>query len=283
MLMFVLLKECTKLLLKRYKKYHYPIIIAFSIPLLIVIPYLVNKLMGFNVTKVYGGTDTWIGFLGSYIGSIISGLVTLLGVLFSIEFTKSQTMKDKLPEKIENLEECIDFIGGILDRLSVLERIDVSEVSRPAHSRTTKLYELDPNFNLINKKNTNFDEYIIASEKTIRKHLIKVNAKAYTSYRTFHWSLQRNLSDNIKPILRKSERFQSTIMDVYMKTDANEIINGYLCGIDLKDEHRTMLESIITDLYNSEPAYLSALKKTYMDLSIDLDSILKDLTRQLDY
>lgn len=243
--------------------------------------------MGFNVTKVYGKTDTWIGFLGSYIGSIISGFVTLFGVMLSLKFTKYEAMKDKLPEKIEHLEECIDFIDENIDRLSVLERVDVSEMARPLHWRTTKLYHLDHNYNFTPKKNQNIDttigEYLKSSEKTIRKHLIKVNAEAHVRHKQFSRRLKRHYDISINPIEQRVENFQSTIMDEYMKTHADVITNGYLVRIDLTDEHRTMLDIIIRDLHLAELKYLDSVIDTYDDFKDDLLDILGRLTKKLDY
>jgi hypothetical protein len=72
-------------------------------------------------------------------------------------------------------------------------------------------------------------------------------------------------------------------MDVYMKTHAIEFINGDLKYIDLNDELRAMLDSIIVDLYISEPRYLYDLKESYVKLREELLYILNKLTMQLDY
>ncbi|MDR4928916.1 hypothetical protein [Peribacillus simplex] len=264
------------------------IIITSSTFVLILIPYLVNKLMGFNVTKVYGKTDTWIGFLGSYIGSVISGFVTLFGVMLSLKFTKYEAMKDKLPEKIEHLEECIDFIDESIDRLSVLERVDVlSEIAKPIHLRPTKLYHLDPNYNLTPKKNPNIDttidEYLKSSKKTIRKHLIKVNAEAHVRQNQFSHRLKKHYDVIMNPIEQRVENFQSIIIDAYKETHADEITTGYLVRIDLNDEHSTMLNTIIRDIHLAELKYLGSIIEIHDGLKDDLLVIFRQLTRKLDY
>lgn len=41
------------------------------------------------------GTDTWIGFLGSYSGSIIASFVTILGVFLTLQYSRDKDKEDK--------------------------------------------------------------------------------------------------------------------------------------------------------------------------------------------
>jgi len=119
----------------------------FCIILLFLIPIVVNQLMSFNIAKVYGDTNSWIGFFGSYIGSIVSGLITFVGVLLTIKFTREESRREKLPEKINNIEECLDYIEDKLNEIEILTRVDMEEaLCKRSFERTTKLFTIDDNY-----------------------------------------------------------------------------------------------------------------------------------------
>lgn len=124
-------------------------ILIISCIIVLLIPAGVNFLMSFKVVKVYGDTNAWIGFLGSYIGSV----VTLLGVLLTIRFTKNQARQEKLPEKITNVEECLDFVESILAEIDVLTRRDVQEtLNKAPYERKYYLFNINDNYQLEKKR-----------------------------------------------------------------------------------------------------------------------------------
>jgi hypothetical protein len=185
------------------KKRNYKTIIILFAFILMIIPITVNNLMSFSITKVYGDTNAWIGFLGGYIGAIISGFITFLGVLLTLEFTKSEASKDKLPAKIDNLEECLDLIEDNIASLDHFNRIDVLDtLQQPAHFRRTVFYQVSSRYTL-SKTRTNVDDYTQGIEKQLRKYLIKVDSSAYIKYRSFSEQLEKNYKQNIYFLLKK--------------------------------------------------------------------------------
>jgi hypothetical protein len=267
---------------KQSKRYLYLCIIVLFIILIFIIPFIVNWLMSFSVVKVYGDTNSWIGFLGTYIGSIISGLITFLGVLLTLEFTKKESRRDKLPEKIHNIEECLDFIEDVLGELEVLSRGDFEEIlSKFSWERKYKLFEIDENYilrkkDIMNRLDT---EYV----KKIRNYLVKVNSKSYASFKQFSNRLEGEYITHIKPIDDKLDAFQMEIIDVYQETDTATIISGNLNEIDLLEDHKQMIKEISSNLYYKEQEYIFALANTYRELKNELLEILFELTKEMDF
>ena len=259
----------------------YIIITILFITLLIVIPTVVNHLMSFKVIKVYGDTNTWIAFLGSYIGSIISGLITFLGVLLTLEFTKKESRRDKLPEKINNIEECLDYIEERLAELEMLTRIDMEEIlSISTHERNLKLFDIDGNFILKNKTVTNnlTKEHV----KIIRNYTVQIDTKAYEYFLNFNKTLAKAYLKFIIPIDDKLSSFQTNVIDTYKDTDIMIIIGNEntLDEIELNADDKTALNEIKSELYRTEPDYINDMQNAYMYLRRKLRFLLLDLTKE---
>jgi hypothetical protein len=262
----------------------YVLIIILFVFCLLSVPIVVNSLMSFNFTKVYGDTNAWIGFLGGYIGAVISGLITFLGVLLTLEFTKSETRKDKLPLQIDNLEECLDIIEGNLTTLNQLNQIDVQEtINKQAHFRKTIFYTVGSEYNLLKKNDINIDDYTLLIEKQLRKHLIKVNAEAYISYRRFARNLEQNYLLHIEPITERLSTFQALVMEEYLALNPGTIINTSLANLKLSPNLLANRNKIIGDLYYKEYNYIASLIDAFSLIQIDLLDILESLRLKLDY
>jgi hypothetical protein len=261
----------------------YRLFIVLFILLVFFIPYIVNWLMSFHVTKVYGNTDSWISFLGSYIGSVISGFITLWGVKLSLEFTKLESIKNKLPEKIDNLEECLDLIEENIAALNKFNRLDTPEnLSKPARFREKIMYAVDAQYNLVEKTIPNIHDYTTEIEKQLRSLLLKVDAKTYILYRDFSNGLRYEFAKHIQPIKDRLGSFQQELMEAYKESDGDIITTGYLSNIKLRSEHQDEINKILSDLYFAEREYLMAIEDRFFQLREDLLDILQKLRDELD-
>ncbi|MED4045141.1 hypothetical protein P4640_19245 [Priestia aryabhattai] len=264
----------------RFSKKTYYILIII---LLFTIPILVNHLMSFKVTKVYGDTNTWIGFLGSYIGAIISGIVTVFGVLLTIKFTREESKKDKLPEKINNLEECLDYLEDVLEDLDKLRMNDLSDVLyRKPSDRAKLLFDVDANYLLV--KRENFNDFIKTHVKKIRGYTVKVDTQAYQAFRKFTDKLDTDYKNSIGLIESSLRGFQMHVIDNYMETHDMIITsnNHKLDEIDLDEEDAQRIEKLKSDLYYKESDYIYELDEAYYQLKNALEDILVKLTDDFD-
>lgn len=269
--------------MKLLKKRPYLIIAILFIILLLFVPYVVNKLMGISITHIHGDSNTWITFLGSYIGSIVSGIITFLGVLLSLEFTKSQSKKDKLPEKIDNLEEALEIIEKNITALeSFINVTSPEQLLMPAHFRQTVFYQIDARYKLSKKPFPNIDEYTVIVERKIRKHLIKVNSKAYQIYRRFSFNLKEKYINCISPINDKLIDFEKLLVQEYQATQGDIIMTSFLSNLKLSDEHNKLIHEIIGELYFKEKDYLYELFDTFIQFQEELLNILHQLRNELD-
>jgi len=252
-------------------------ILVISCIIVLLIPAGVNFLMSFKVVKVYGDTSAWIGFLGSYIGSV----VTLLGVLLTIRFTKNQARKDMLPEKIANVEECLDFIENILDKIEGLEGRDIEEtLYKNSYERRYFLFDINYNYQL--EKKEVLDNIIKNHPKKIRNYAVKSDTEAYRSYNKFVDNLETIYMQHIGEIDDRLRGFEGLVIDRY--TDTHDMIiysnDGRLNDIELDEEDLEKIRDIRSSLYYKEIDYTYALKETYESLREDFQRILEKLAKE---
>lgn len=253
------------------------IILIISCVIVLLIPPGVNFLMSFKVVKVYGDTNAWIGFLGSYIGSV----VTLLGVLLTIRFTKNQARKDMLPEKITNVEECLDFIESILAEIEVLTRRDIEEtLYKNAYDRERFLFDINYNYQL--EKRDVLTNIIKKHPKKIRNYAVKIDTEAYRSFNKFVTNLTINYRQHIGEIDDSLRAFEAHIINSY--SDTHDMIiyssDGRLKDIDLDEEDLEKIREIQRSLYYKEIDYTHALDDTYGLLLEEFQLILEKLAKE---
>jgi len=252
-------------------------ILIISCIIVLLIPAGVNFLMSFKVVKVYGDTSAWIGFLGSYIGSV----VTLLGVLLTIRFTKNQARKDMLPEKIANVEECLDFIENILDKIEGLEGRDIEEtLYKNSDERRYFLFDINYNYQL--EKKEVLDNIIKNHPKKIRNYAVKSDTEAYRSYNKFVDNLETIYMHHIGEIDDRLRGFEGLVIDRY--SDTHDMIiysnDGRLNDIELDEEDLEKIRDIRSSLYYKEIDYTYDLKETYESLREDFQRILEKLAKE---
>lgn len=238
--------------------------------------------MGFHINKIYGDTNTWISFLGTYIGSIISGVITFIGVMLTIQFTRNENRRDKLPEKITNLEVCIDFVEECLDEIGVLKNVDIEELFyKGSHDRKLLLFDIDDNYILIRKENHKnlTRDYL----KKIRNLTVLADTEAYWFYTNCKNEIHEAFINHIDSIESRLQAFQVSLIDNYLE-DYDEIIisnNGRLTEIPLSSEDMILLNSIKSQLYRGEQKYIFELELAYGELLTGLNGVLYELTYEL--
>lgn len=240
--------------------------------------------MSFNIIKVYGDNNTWIGFLGTYLGSIISGLVTFFGVLLTIKFTEEEGRKDKLPEKINNVEECLDYIEDIIEELRGIKRKDTTYMDFQKNSRPPKryyLFRINYNYELVETEDFN---KLLSKEhrKKIRNYTVNINTEAYCLSKKFNISLDENFKKYILPLKQKLQDFQWHIISNYDEA-AEMVFNTNvhkLQKIKLSEEDTELLQDNYLLLHHREIDYAYALTYTYEELKMGLEDILDKLMKE---
>ncbi|MFU2014795.1 hypothetical protein ACM6Q7_06915 [Peribacillus butanolivorans] len=184
------------------------IITILTIIAIFAIPIGVNALMGrhFEGKTVYGNASTWIAFFGSYLGSILSGVITLVGVLLTIRYTQKQSLlslsreeeqhkenmrfvqeenrREKLPEIINNIEECIDFVEEALEELEFLSRGDFEEILNVTRAeKKLKVFYINDAYHLA--KTDKLVDLTKNYLKTIRNYTVKAATPAYEVFLRF--------------------------------------------------------------------------------------------------
>lgn len=252
------------------------IISVLSIIIILFIPWVLHLLLS------TGSNSAWVSILGTYIGSVISGYITFIGVVLTLKFTKNENNKSRLPNKIQNADECLDILSDYIKKIRTFSAVDMEEhLMKSSHERSLKLYEISENFVLIPTD----AEKLITKEfpKQIRGHLSHVNAKSYKEYRKFSINLSLQYMKFIFPVEKELEIFQQDLMDGYMDTDAHIIISGNLNELPLLSEDKERLKKIQSDLYYKEKEFLLSLENLCEEFKIKIGEITTELTNEMDY
>ena len=287
---------------KLKKNHNLKYIFLVSVLLLILLPVLVNVLMSFSISNVYGETSTWITFFGSYIGSVLSGLLTLSGVFLtirytqelnkeniaftqqenreSIRFTQQENRRNKLPEMIYNLEECLDFLEERREELDKLKERSVEEVILDLHERELKLFYLNDNYQV--QKSTIAIRFIKEYVKQIRNYTVKVDTPAYESFLKFKESIALAYSKEVSPVESEFESFRQGLYIDYEITHSHILWtdNSKFTDIELSSSDTTALIIMKTNLFGAEYTYLRLLVDSYKELEEELSILLLDLTKE---
>lgn len=256
--------------------------------ILIVIPIVVNELMSFHIVKVYGDTNAWVGFLGSYFGSIISGAITLIGVLLTLQHSEKESKKaldlakkearrNQLPIMITHAEEALDIIDGFLTKVHEFQRIDKSDFNKSSFERAFKLFKVDADFLLA--KTTDYitinDEFN-RNKKLIRNHMVQIDEHAYQCFRRFEVNSKEIYDSLIEPIEDDLLEFQGHIVTKYRETHDAIITNMELplntIRLDQEDLH--LLDKILRKLLIAEKKYIDDLNNTHFELQDSLNMML---------
>ncbi|MBD8848410.1 hypothetical protein [Priestia megaterium] len=256
--------------------------------LLIIIPIVVNELMSFHVVKVYGDTNAWIGFLGSYFGSIISGVITLIGVLLTLQFsqkeskkaldlTRKEARRNQLPAMIARTQECLDIIDEVLPKIYDLEKADIEELKKRPHHRSLRLFIVDDEYMLQKTETCEvFEKEMKEARKLLRNHMVQIDENAYKCFRRFEQEFTASYHMYIKEIENELMQFQGDVVTKYMYKYAHIIHNleHKLNTIPLNKDDVLRLEKILRKLQTNEPKYISNFSEIYDILENDLNKML---------
>ena len=224
--------------------------------------------MSFEIVKVYGDNNAWIGFLGSYIGSI----VTLLGVLLTIRFTKNQARKEKLPEKITTVQECLDSIEDILEEMNKDQMFILDE--------DNKFFKLNQDY-LIEITETH-SKYIKEYPRKIRNFSVKIDTEAYKAFSNFTDCLDDNYTKNIGVIENNLNTFRKNMLDTYSRQINNlrHKDDFSLSKVILLPKDEEIIYDLRSSLWQNDYSYKSSLGHAYYQLKKDLQRILLRLTKE---
>jgi len=115
------------------------------------------------IALLMGKEDVGIGFLGSILGGFIGGFFTLMGVRKTIELQESEKALNELPNKILTLEEIMDHLTEIEDRVNEWKE---------------NLYHIKSSSKL-HSDLTNMNEYFISKGMELRKLAVHVNGEVF--------------------------------------------------------------------------------------------------------
>ncbi|MCJ7986968.1 hypothetical protein MUB16_28505 [Priestia sp. OVL9] len=248
--------------------------------------------MSFHIVKVYGDTNAWVGFLGTYFGSILSGAITLVGVFLTIRystresqnaihFTMREARKEKLPRLISDTQECIDYIDDCLEEIEMLNRQDIEEVLyQPSYERTLRLFEINYNYQLEQKPE--LKKLIKEHVKYIRKITVTINSESYKAYLQLDRDLQASYREHIDEIDTDISLFHATVMNEYFDTHDMIIASndGKLIDIDLSEFDTETIQDIKSKLYYKEQDYLYGIRDSYEALKETLENTLMRLSEE---
>lgn len=277
-----------------------------------LIPIALNLLM-LPQAGAAGQPDTWITFFGSYVGSILSGLLTLIGVLLTINYTVEQnkinqkhadeanlrqldftreenkkileenqreSRRNKLPEMIYNLEECLDFFDTCLETLNELIQIDLYELAHaPPHKWSLYMFEIDDNYKIIG--NYKYRQATKEWLKAIRNLSVKADTPAYEAFLDLQSMVQEAHNRNISPLLKKFDLFRSELIEVYGEKYPTVISKDFkLSYLELNNKHRIELRDLKVELNRQEGLYMSGMLSAYAKIQEKMQQQLYDLIKE---
>lgn len=268
-----------------------PYVLGFFALLVVVLsPILVNSLMGFRFDSTNGEPNTWIAFFGSYMGSVVSGIITILGVYLTIrftyrqnqktlEFTKQEARREKLPEMIYNLEECLDFLDSYIDRLEKFTRVDIYEqLYVPPSDRTLHMFWVNDNYHAI--ENTACEDATKNWLKNIRNLSVKADTPAYEAFIELQNKVKAAHFIRMADIEVKFIQFQMELVEFYNESYPVILNDFKLTDIDLIEEHKMDLKGLKKELYKKESLYIWDLKEAYEEMQTKLQQRLLNLTME---
>lgn len=264
--------------IKRQRKVMITSWLILFLIVMVLIPIGVNYLMSFKVVKVYGDNNAWIGFLGTYIGSLLSGVFTFGGVLLTIkftrEFTREESRRDKLPEKIDNMEQCLDYIEDVI-------MIEIQMLKgRSFEGRTFNAFEIDDNYGLYFTEPVK--DLLKKHLRATRNYIVKADTDAYEYHVSFVKNLDNLARSYVEPLHEKLEAFQREIIRKYEESHDMIIYsdNGKLTEIDLSEEDEEIIDDIRLEVYETDVAFVDMIEGMFNEYHEGLKSTYGDLARE---
>ncbi|PID23395.1 hypothetical protein [Sporosarcina sp. P7] len=100
----------------RIRPIYWFLLVGFTL-LAIFLPIGINNLMSIESPKILAPngvvtSNDWIGFMGSFIGSLIAGVLTLGGVYLTIKEQRVESMIEKFPKKLQQLDNIYEFFNS---------------------------------------------------------------------------------------------------------------------------------------------------------------------------
>ena len=276
----------------------------------VIIPFGVNFLMKPQMGAV-GQPDTWIAFFGSYVGSIMSGLLTLFGVRLTIQYTDRQnkinqlntdeanirqlnftreendnmlrearreSRRNKLPEMMYQLGECIDLVQQQLNTLEILNRQDI-KILQSGYDKETVFFHIDKDYSLAPSFKTR--QKALVSPKEIRNLAVKADTPAYEAFVRLEMKIRKAYLANIEETASEIAEFRSAFLRTYFNEVSAFLGNGTdWREIPLDTGDRQWLEDLQRRLYMRDREYLLDLMMAYSDLHRTLIEQLNSLSKE---
>lgn len=121
------------------------------------------------ITVLTNKVDVGVGFIGSILGGLIGGFFTLMGVRRTIDLQESEKAFNELPNKILTLEELMEHLTEIEEKVYEWRR-NIYHIKSPSKLRSDL---------------TNMNEYLISKGMELRKFAIHVNGEIFREISEF--------------------------------------------------------------------------------------------------
>lgn len=259
------------------KKSHYYFWGAGVLIGIVVLPLIVNTLMYFRVERfpARGNLSTWITFFGSYLGSVVAGLATIVGVYLTIRFTQSQnkelleftrkeSQRERLPDMIHNLQECLDILECVKGKMEKTKNQGMKRnPSNDATNENLLLYYLDSELRLSKKES--YNDLNKTYPQQVRNYTVKVDAFAYEVFLQLSKNLDTAYEKHMPTFEAEYKDFLERIIKSHKIFDihGNKLRNMYLFEGRLISEERNSLKILRKELYSKDNEYFNEIFKVY--------------------
>lgn len=194
--------------------------------------------------------------------------------------TNFRIYNDSLPDRIINLEESIDIVRSVIEKIEKLKAEDFADhLLNSPDKREIKLFKVDGNY--VFTMNETYREITELNIKKIRNNIVKVNTKAYLEFLELKNGILSQYFEKVYPMNSEFTSFYQKIMDDYMDSHDSTIIYGELSEINLDLEHAKKLADLRSSLYYMDKEYIQAISHLYNYFNIKLNNILTELINDL--
>ena len=194
--------------------------------------------------------------------------------------TNFRIYNDSLPDMIINLEESIDIVRSVIEKIEKLKAEDFADhLLNSPDKREIKLFKVDGNY--VFTMNETYREITELNIKKIRNNIVKVNTKAYLEFLELKNGILSQYFEKVYPMNSEFTSFYQKIMDDYMDSHDSTIIYGELSEINLDLEHAKKLADLRSSLYYMDKEYIQAISHLYNYFNIKLNNILTELINDL--